>query len=517
MKKECIDIIIIGAGLSGIGAAYHLQKNCPSKSLAILEGREALGGTWDLFKYPGIRSDSDMFTYGYKFKPWTGKNSLATGETLLNYLNEAAEENGIKQKIRFGHKVNKLSWSSDVALWTLEVEVDGEIRLFESSFVLSCSGYYDYNEGYQPEFNNKQAFEGQFIHPQHWPEDLDYCNKKIIVIGSGATAVTLVPNLAYKAKHVTMLQRSPTYIAPLPMQDRLLSLLRMIMPDVWVSRFARQRNIFMTSLLYNFMTKFPLRARKFLDKKRNQILTADIDKKHFSPSYDPWDQRLCLVPDGDLFQALNNGKASIKTDHIDEFTKTGISLKSGEHLEADIIVSATGLNMKLLENMDISVDGQTLTPADKMFYRGILLEDVPNFGAVFGYTNASWTLKSELVSEYVCRIINHMDYIKRPICVPVNVHNTKQELFLNLSSGYVQRAQQGIPKQGAVQPWRLDQDYKKDKKRLKEVEMEDGILQFNKTVSVASDNSSLAGVNPKKARPTKVKSKKASPARVVSN
>ncbi len=490
MNTEYIDTIIIGAGLSGIGAAYHFQNKCPSKSLAILEGRENLGGTWDLFRYPGIRSDSDMFTYGYKFNPWTDKDSLATGEKLLAYLNETADKNGIKQKIRFNHKVKKLAWSSVTARWSLEVEVNGETRLFASSFVLSCSGYYDYNEGYEPKFNNKEAFEGQFVHPQHWPQDLDYSNKKVVVIGSGATAVTLVPNLANQAKHVTMLQRSPTYIASMPWQDGLLSVMRFLLPKVWVSRFARQRNIFMASLYYNFMTRFPKSAKKFIDKKRNQILTTGIDQKHFSPRYDPWDQRLCLVPDGDLFHALNEGKASIRTDHVDEFTKTGIRLKSGEHLEADIIVSATGLNMKLFANMEISVDGQKINPADKMFYRGVLLEGVPNFGAVFGYTNASWTLKSEMVSEYVCRIINHMDEVEHPICTPVDVHDTKQELFLNLSSGYVQRAQDGIPKQGASQPWRLDQNYRKDKRRLKGVEIEDGILEFRDAVKIDLHNTS---------------------------
>ncbi|OUR68658.1 hypothetical protein A9Q73_03545, partial [Bermanella sp. 47_1433_sub80_T6] len=413
----------------------------------------------------------------------TDKDSLATGEKLLSYLNETAEENGIKEKIRFNHKVVKLAWSSVSATWTVEVEVDGKTRVLESRFVLSCGGYYDYNEGYEPEFKNKSSFKGDFIHPQHWPQDLDYTNKKIVVIGSGATAVTLVPTLAQKAQHVTMLQRSPTYIASMPMQDGLLSFMRLFLPKVWVSRFARKRNVIMASLIYSYMTRFPNRGRKLLDKKRNEILTADIDKKHFTPSYEPWDQRLCLIPDGDLFEAINHGKADIKTDHIDEITPDGIRLKSGEHLDADIIVSATGLKLKMMEEVNITVDEEVLKPSEKMFYRGILLEDVPNFGTVFGYTNASWTLKSELVSEYVCRIINHMDTIDRPICVPVDECNTQRELFLNLSSGYIQRAQQGIPKQGAVQPWRLDQNYRKDKKRLRGVKIEDGILQFKSPAS----------------------------------
>jgi len=284
-----------------------------------------------------------------------------------------------------------------------------------------------------------------------------------------------------------MLQRSPSYIASMPMQDVFLNFLRLFLPKIWVSRFARWRNVLIASLIYNYMTRFPNRGRKLLDKKRNQILSANIDKKHFTPSYEPWDQRLCLIPDGDLFEAINDGKADIKTDHIDEITADGIRLKSGEHLDADIIVSATGLKLKMMEEVHITVDGEVLKPSEKMFYRGILLEDVPNFGTVFGYTNASWTLKSELVSEYVCRIINHMDEVDRPICVPVDECNTQRELFLNLSSGYIQRAQQGIPKQGAVQPWRLDQNYKKDKKRLRGVKIEDGILQFKKPTTMNTE------------------------------
>ncbi len=494
MNKEFFDTIIIGAGLSGIGAAYHLKKQCPTKSLAILEGRDTLGGTWDLFRYPGIRSDSDMFTYGYEFKPWTDKDSLATGEKLLKYLDDAAQENGIKEKIRFGHKVVNLAWSSATATWTIDVEVDGEIRVFETRFVLSCSGYYDYKEGYQPEFKNKESFKGDFIHPQHWPKDLDYTNKKVVVIGSGATAVTLVPTMAQQAKHVTMLQRSPTYIASMPMQDGFLNFLRLFLPKVWVSRFARKRNVFMDSLIYSYMTRFPNSGKKYLDKKRNQILNVDIDKKHFTPSYEPWDERLCLVPDGDLFEAINDGKADIKTEHIDEITPDGIRLKSGEQLDADIIVSATGLKMAMMAGVSICVDGEELNPADKMFYRGILLEGVPNFGSVFGYTNAAWTLKLELVSEYVCRIINHMDDVKRPICIPVDEHNTQRELFLNLSSGYIQRAQKGIPKQGAAQPWRLDQDYKKDKKRLRGVKIDDGVLQFKTPLAVDAKFTAALGV-----------------------
>ncbi len=480
MDKEFIDIIIIGAGLSGIGSAYYLQRDCPNKSLAILEGRDAIGGTWDLFKYPGIRSDSDMFTYGYEFKPWLEKDSLASADKILNYLHETIEENNLKSKIRLGHQVKKLDWSSEKAMWELQVRVKGESKIIQSHFVLTCNGYYNYKQGYQPAFKNKQCFKGDFIHPQHWPENFDYSNKKLVVIGSGATAVTLIPNLVDKAKHVTMLQRSPTYIFSMPMQDPLLKLMHRFLPKSWVSRFARARNLLLSKFYYNFMTRYPERGKKLIRKKLDQLLSPKIDRKHFTPSYNPWEQRLCLVPDGDLFQALNDGKASIKTDQIDEFTETGIRLASGEQLDADVVISATGLNVEIMSGIQLSVDGEPIDFADRMFYRGVLLEGLPNFGFVFGYTNASWTLKVELVSQYVARIINFMDKNNKTICIPEDRQNVKRELFLNLSSSYIKRAQQQIPKQGASQPWRLDQNYRKDKARLRGVKIDDGVLQFSR-------------------------------------
>jgi len=478
IDKDYIDTIVIGAGLSGICAAYHLQNDCPQKSYAIFEGRDSIGGTWDLFKYPGIRSDSDMFTYGYNFKPWTDPDSLASADKIMSYLRETIEENNIKNKIRLNHKVKKLSWSSEDSLWSITVEVNGETKYFESQFIFCCSGYYNYEQGYQPEFKNKDQFKGTFIHPQHWPENLDYTNKNIVVIGSGATAVTLVPNLVDKAKHVTLLQRSPTYIMPMAMQDPLLMFFRKFLPDIWVSRFARKRNVWMSSLIHKTMTKYPNWARNFIKKKQDEILLKDIDRKHFTPTYAPWDQRLCLVPDGDLFKVLNEGKASIKTDTIEEFTHTGIKLSSGEHLDADIIVSATGLNIEILSGVELEVDGKMVPYGDKMFYRGVLLEDVPNFGLVFGYTNASWTLKAELVSRYFCRIINYMDEKKKISCTPRDTGDVDRELFLNLTSGYIKRAQTQIPKQGHKQPWRLDQNYKIDKARLQSVDIDDGVLKF---------------------------------------
>jgi len=507
MKKEFIDTIIIGAGLSGIGAAFHLQKNCPNKSLAILEGREALGGTWDLFRYPGIRSDSEMFAYSYDFKPWTDRDSLATGEKLLKYLDETASENGIKEKIRFGHKVVNLAWSSNTATWTIEVEVNGKSNFFESNFVLSCGGYYDYDQGYQPEFKNREAFEGDFIHPQHWPEDLDYTNKKIVIIGSGATAVTLLPNLTDKAQHVTMLQRSPTYIMSIPKQDMMLKLLYSVFPDSWVGRFARMRNLFLEAFFYKALTKDPEKGKKLVRKEMDKILSPNIDRKHFTPEYAPWTQRLCTVPDGDLFHALNDGSASIVTDKVEEFSPKGIRLASGKKLEADIIISATGLNLAIMPGISITVDDEAISLPDKMFYRGVMLEDVPNFGMVFGYTNSSWTLKSDMVSKYVCRVINHMQSTHNPICIPVDTKSVEKEPFLNLSSGYVQRAQKNIPKQGMQEPWRLDQGYKKDKKNMRTLKIDDGVLQFKKAISLDT----------KKTSPTRVVSKKANPAKAMTN
>jgi len=506
MTTEYIDTIIIGAGLSGIGAAYHLQKNCPGKSLAILEGREALGGTWDLFRYPGIRSDSEMFAYSYEFKPWTERDSLATGEKLLKYLDETASENGIKDKIRFNHKVVNLAWSSATARWTVEMEVNGKRKMIECSFVLSCGGYYDYDKGYLPEYKNKEVFKGDFIHPQQWPENLDYSNKKIVIIGSGATAVTLLPNLTDKAQHVTMLQRSPTYIVSIPKQDAILKLLYRILPDAWVGRFARARNLFLEGFYYKYLTNNPEKGKKLIRKEMDKILSPNIDRKHFTPDYAPWSQRLCTVPDGDLFHALNDESASIVTDKIEEFIPNGLLLASGKKLEADIIISATGLNLSIMKGIGLTVDNKPITLSQKMFYRGVMLEDVPNFGMVFGYTNSSWTLKSDMVSKYICRVINHMESTNKPICTPVDYDNVEKEPFLNLSSGYVQRAQDNIPKQGMQQPWRLDQGYKKDKKNMQNLKIEDGVLQFNKAASVGSNEISSIKVDSKAASRAKVAS-----------
>ncbi|TDF42394.1 NAD(P)/FAD-dependent oxidoreductase [Alteromonadaceae bacterium M269] len=484
MKPEYIDIIVIGAGLSGIGSAYYLQKNCPQKSLVIFEGREALGGTWDLFKYPGIRSDSDMFTYGYTFNPWTDSDSLASGEKLLSYLKDTTEKFKLNEKVRYQHRVKKLDWSSSAGLWSLVVDVADETKHYQCQFVLCCTGYYNYESGYQPAFKGLEEYKGRFVHPQHWPEDLNYQDKKVVVIGSGATAVTLIPNLAKHAEKVTMLQRSPTYIISRPQRDLIQKLLSLVLPQNWVSNIVRKKNVLLGNLFYHYMVKNPEKAKKFIAKQQNKVLGNHIDRKHFTPAYNPWDQRLCLVPDGDLFESLNSRKAEIKTDHIEHFTEKGIQLKSGEHLEADIVVSATGLNLEVLSGVELTVDGELVPLGDKMFYRGVMLEDTPNLGMVFGYTNASWTLKVELVAQYIARVINHMDQHHHPIAVPQDLEQVKRELFLNLNSGYITRVQDKIPKQGAVQPWRLDQNYNIDKKKLRDVSLEDGILQFKPLDSV---------------------------------
>jgi len=487
MNTEYQDVIIVGAGLSGIGAAYHIAKNCPNKSLAILESRESMGGTWDFFRYPGIRSDSDMFTLGYNFKPWRGADAIADGASILNYIKEAAyikvaaSKHSLADKIRYQHKVVSMIWCSKNAKWTLQLLVNGEPRTMSCNFLLSCTGYYNYDKGFTPNFKGKDDFNGQFFHPQQWPEDLDYTDKKIVVIGSGATAVTLVPELAKKSKHVTMLQRSPSYVATVPKQDKTAKKLRKILPEKWVYRIIRARKVTFTLLLYKYCRAFPQHARKFFTGMAKKQLGKDVDIKHFSPSYAPWDERLCAVPNGDLFKTLRSGQAQVVTDTIDSFTSNGIKLNSGKTLEADIIVSATGLDLKMMGGIDIKVDGQPFKIADSMVYRGVLVENLPNVGSIFGYTNASWTLKSDLTSEFVCRIINHMDKTHTQQCRAVNSDKRMGTTpFIDMNSGYIHRAANKMPKQGSKIPWRLYQNYLKDMFMLRLGRVNDGVLQFAK-------------------------------------
>lgn len=488
MAVEFQDVIIIGAGLSGIGAACHLSKACPNKKYVILEGRNNLGGTWDLFKYPGIRSDSDMYTLGYNFKPWTDPQAIADGPSILKYIKNTSEQFGVNTHIRYGHKVSKIQWDSNTASWTVYVNIDGEEKVFRCNYLMSCTGYYNYEHGYTPDFKGVNDFKGAFIHPQHWPEDLDYANKKVVVIGSGATAVTLVPELAKKTESVTMLQRSPTYVTTLPKEDTFLVWMRKIMPDNWVYRFARTRNIGFTMGFYNYCRAFPNSARRFMTRMVKKELPETFDMRHFSPKYAPWDERVCVVPDSDLFKVINENKAKIVTADIETITESGVALKSGEHLEADIIVSATGLDIQIMGGIDVYVDGEPYDFSKKMIYRGILFQDLPNLGMVFGYTNASWTLKADLVSEYMCRIINHMDATHTQYAVPQDNESIKTIPFMDMSSGYIQRALHKVPQQGEKLPWRLYQNYMKDMFTLRFTKLEDGVLTF-KAATLGSNHS----------------------------
>lgn len=482
MSVEHLDVLIIGAGLSGVGAAYHLMKHCPSKRFAILEGRAALGGTWDLFRYPGIRSDSDMFTLGYNFKPWTNPLAIADGPSIRRYIEETAQENGIQEKIRFEHKVLSADWSTEQATWTLQVQRGDEAEpvSIRCQHLLMCTGYYRYEAGYTPEFKGREQFQGAFIHPQQWPEHFDYSGKQVVVIGSGATAVTLVPAMADKAKHVTMLQRSPTYVVSLPEGDSISAFLRRFLPETWVYRLARTRNVAMQMGFFKLSRVWPSLVRKVLLRLAKRELGADFDMRHFSPSYNPWDERVCAVPNGDLFNVLREGKASVVTEHIDGFTATGIRLKSGQELPADVIISATGLELQLFGGMSVAVDGVPFDAAQSMGYRGIMLRDLPNAAVVLGYTNASWTLKADLSSEYFCRLINHMDATGMRQCTPRDAARAvKTAPFLDLASGYIQRAAGKIPSQGDRAPWKLYQNYLFDLALLRYGKVADGYLQFS--------------------------------------
>ena len=457
------DVIIVGAGISGIGTAYWLQEKCPGKTYAILEARERLGGTWDLFRYPGIRSDSDMFTFGYRFKPWENPKSLSDGESIRNYLNETAEENGIDQNIHFSHKVLAANWSGEDALWTLQVTHGGTTSTLRTKFLYMCAGYYSYKEGYRPPFEGEDSFNGPVIHPQFWPEDLDYSGKRIAVIGSGATAVTLVPSLAEKADHVTMIQRSPTYIMKLPNRNGLYISLKKWLPGGVAYRLTRWRNLMMTMGLFGFSRLFPNRMKGLLMKGAAKELPEGYPvETHFNPTYKPWDQRLCVIPDGDLFKAIKKGKADVITEEISHFTPHGIALKSGEVLEADMIVTATGLKMKLLGGARITLDGQLLDTHEVLVYKGMMMSGVPNFALAFGYTNNSWTLKTDLTANLVCRILNYMDRKGYEVVVPVVPRDIEEEEFLPLESGYMKRARHLLPKNGSKRPWRVYQNYLMD-------------------------------------------------------
>ena len=482
MAIQHFDVLIVGAGLSGIGAATHLQKQCPGKTYAILEGRDAIGGTWDLFRYPGIRSDSDMFTLGYSFKPWTNPKAIADGPSIRSYIHEAAREGGIEKNIRFGHKIVKSSWSSDDAQWTVGalLQDTGKTVKYTCNFLFMCSGYYNYDAGYTPHFEGRERFKGQIIHPQHWPENLDYTGKKVVIIGSGATAVTLLPAMTDKAAHVTMLQRSPTYVVSLPEQDLFANSLRRFLPEKMVYRATRAKNIALTLGFFNLSRQRPKPVRRMLLAQVRAQVGKDFDMKHFTPNYNPWDVRLCAVPNGDLFKTLRKGQGEIVTDHIDTFTETGIQLKSGQHLDADIIITATGLDLQIMGGMQVVVDGKPADVTQRMNYKGIMFEGIPNIAMVFGYTNASWTLKADISSEYVCRLLKTMDKRGMRQCTPINNDpSVIPESFMDMHSGYVQRALSKLPKQGNKAPWKVYMNYFLDLPMLRYRPIEDGSMELS--------------------------------------
>lgn len=480
--SDHVDVLIVGAGLSGIGAAYHLQKRCPSRSYRILEARERSGGTWDLFRYPGVRSDSDMYTLGYSFKPWTQPKAIADGASILAYVRETAREHGIEPHIQFASRVIEVSWDSGRARWTVSIE-RGPQRAREQmscSFLFMCSGYYRYEAGYTPAFEGVDDFKGRLIHPQHWPEDLDYRGKTVLVIGSGATAVTLVPEMARAAAHVTMLQRSPTYMVSRPSEDRIANSLRRWLPERLAYGVVRWKNVLLGMYVFNACRRRPQRAKAaIIDMMRKELPPAYDVATHFTPRYNPWEQRLCLVPDSDLFKAIREDRVSVVTDRISRFNSAGVLLESGRQLDADIIVTATGLELQFLGGAQVIVDGKTIDPASVYGYKGMMYSDVPNLASAFGYTNASWTLKADLTCEYVCRVLNHMQKSgTRQVTPRLRDPNIQPERWIDFSSGYFERALSRFPKQGSKHPWKLYQNYARDILLLRLGRLDDGTLEF---------------------------------------
>ncbi len=480
---EHVDVLIVGAGLSGIGAACHLERRCPDRRYAILEARDAIGGTWDLFRYPGIRSDSDMHTLGYSFRPWEDAQVIADGPSILRYVRQTAADYGVSDRVRFGHRVLSATWSTDEARWRVSAERTdtGQTVELTAAFLLMCSGYYRYDQGYTPDFPGRADFTGQVVHPQHWPEDLDYAGKRVVVIGSGATAVTLVPAMVETAEHVTMVQRSPSYVISLPGEDRMASALRRRLPPMLAYQAVRAKNVALMTLSYQLSRRYPEKARALIRKWVAQQLPADFEiDKHFKPYYDPWDQRLCVCPDGDLFAALRGGRATVLTDEIETFTARGLRLRGGQELEADLIVTATGLNLLALGGVRLSVDGAPVDLHDRLVYKGLMLDGVPNLALCIGYTNASWTLKSDLSCEYVCRLLNHLSASGSDQAVPVlDGRRVTPQPLLNLDSGYIRRSLQEFPQQGSETPWKLRQNYPLDVAALRLGRIDDGVLRLS--------------------------------------
>jgi monooxygenase len=487
VENEHVDVVVVGAGISGIGAGFHLQDRCPDRSYLILEGRDDIGGTWDLFRYPGVRSDSDMHTLGYSFKPWTAAKAIADGPSILEYLRETVREFGIDRHIRFRHLVRRAEWSSADARWTLEVERPdaGDTVQITCNFLFMCSGYYSYRGGYTPEFAGRERFSGTIVHPQAWPDDLDYDGKRVVVIGSGATAMTLVPAMAERAEHVTMLQRSPTYVVSRPDQDAIANGLRKVLPDDLAYRITRWKNVKLQAFFYGRTRKQPAKVKQQLvGLVRKEIGdVCDVDQ-HFTPRYDPWDQRLCLIPNGDLYTSIKDGRASVVTDHIVEFTETGIRLESGAELPADIIVTATGLNLVTLGEMDVVVDGEPVDFSTTWTYKGLAYSGVPNLVSTFGYINASWTLRADLTSEYVCRLLRHMSETGTVQCTPrlrpSDRTMPERPWIEGFSAGYMQRVMHRFPKQGDREPWINPQSYSVDKQMFRKGDIDDGVMQFER-------------------------------------
>lgn len=483
--EEVLDFLIVGAGISGIGMAVHLIKDCPGKSYAILERRDQLGGTWDLFRYPGIRSDSDMHTLGFSFAPWKHEKSIADAPAILEYLNEITDEFGLRPAMRFGQKVISADWDSATARWTVVTEgKDGRQGRILARFLFLGAGYYDYDDPYDANFPGRKDFKGQVIHPQFWPDDLDYQGKKVVVIGSGATAVTIVPAMAHSgAGHVTMLQRTPTWMVSRPAKDRFANTLRKFLPEKLAYAITRAKNIFMQDLVFKRARNRPEKVKEFLTKQLQENLGANYNAADFTPPYNPWEQRLCLVPDADFFEAINQGKASVVTDHIEKFDRDGILLKSGKHLDADIIVTATGLRLAVAGKIAVAVDGQPVDFSQRYYYRNCMFSNVPNLASVFGYVNASWTLRVDIVGEFVTRLIKQLDAIKAQIAVPVLREGEEPEpedIFSDFSSGYFQRSKDLLPKNAASLPWRLNQEYRKDRMDMRQAPLDDGVMEFRR-------------------------------------
>jgi cation diffusion facilitator CzcD-associated flavoprotein CzcO len=493
MPLEHVDVLIVGAGLSGIGAACHVQAQCPDKSFAILEARGAIGGTWDLFRYPGVRSDSDMFTLGYSFEPWTEAKAIADGKSILEYVRRTARERGVQDKIRFQHRVVRAEWSTEQAQWTVEAQRTDTVETVRLTcgFLFVNTGYYRYDQGFTPQFPGADSFAGTIVHPQHWPEELDYTGKRVVVIGSGATAVTLAPAMAGAAEHVTMLQRSPSYVLSLPATDPIADRLRSLLPAKIAYPVVRWKNVLTSMLLFQLSRRRPALVKQFLRKNARGQLPAQYDiDTHFSPDYDPWDQRMCFVPDGDLFTAVSGGKLSIVTDTIDSFTEKGITLASGKELEADIIVTATGLNLLPIGGMALTVDGEAMELEKALTYKGMMASSVPNFAFTIGYTNASWTLKADLVAGYVCRLLNHMDKRGYRYCMPIAPEfSSPTEPLIDLKAGYVLRSLDKLPKQGPSAPWRLYQNYPRDVLLMRHGSLEDGAMRFSRSAVPAAKES----------------------------